>query len=538
MGMDSKFVDHLEQEAKEKANIEIIKNITREQEKIEGKFVKQFDAYIVELNILMHQIPSDLTDFEQPVEGADFDPEYMVEDNPYAPPRGEGRVKCSGSKIFGFVRSILNPMINTIEQTALECEEHRKYLIIVCDDYRHVPHEKKDEQAKRHEANRKTFKGLQTKLLECPENLEDIGDVEITDDHCLSPQLLRLSSTALHKLMIYILNRLHCEYANYTNLVVYAACPARKIHGDVASVAAALSDDETMFAPGAHVRLSKEGPDPPASFKGSREGEVLAWKWARFLMDYLGIKKALIRSTDNDNVGIAIAQQPHLCKGIFVQLKSRVYKEAVVAKKPKKKKKTASAGDLDLMEDLFAPEDDGWGFPVKPGTYKTQKKGVKRKQAPEPEPSEVELRARESGFRTKRFLDCEALSTFIHGGKDVVTPQGLLTLFTGIMIKSDYCKGINDVGVSTLLKVLDDHIGRLREKTIHSHIRWSASGNCLVYDQDALKKFVSDCVKLRRGVRPNPKEFEPGQPLAEAIRTAIFNVEYWHHLLQDYLVEA
>lgn len=262
MGLDSKLADYVE--TKHGAII----NETGETTAV----LESCDATILELNIIAHQIP------------------------PFVD---------TGKKLRTWFNSIIKKCIVST------WDGNNKYLILVADNYERVPVQKHAEQRSRHTSHMAAF----AKAGYADISKEELDAMEVTDDTCPSSVHINASSTLLYKVLIYLIGCMTVEFANEKRFAMYVTCPSRK--------GAPLGDGKCSFGAGQNIRVTERGLEPPGTFVHG-EGEVEAWLWTRVLREW-GARNILIRSIDNDNIGIALAIPPEMTTGVYVELKPRDY---------------------------------------------------------------------------------------------------------------------------------------------------------------------------------------------------------------------
>ena len=216
------------------------------------------EVLIVEMNIIAHQVPP-----------------FIV----------------SGDMLFAWFTSILSQYIY--------CPRSQiRTIVLVADNYRLVPPEKRVVQAARQSRH-------------APPTA-DVVAAGVTDALCPSAANINASSLLIYAVIEYLLQRAAVLYADADNIAVYVSCPSHKLPTD---------DDHIMLngvraLPGDNVRLSRSGAPPPPPFADG-EGEILGWLWAR----HLGLM-VVFRSIDTDSIAIAMLMPPELTSKVVVELKS------------------------------------------------------------------------------------------------------------------------------------------------------------------------------------------------------------------------
>jgi len=311
----------------------------------------------------------------------------------------------------------------------------RKFMVFVADNYEKVPHEKFEEQSDRSQSSARALAA--TKFAHMSK--DDLSALDVTDEFCPANVQINASSALLFKIIVYLIGRLTVGFASETRCAAYATCPSRK--GSSVGEGFTAGPLHVSYASGQHIRLTKIGPDPPGPFVHG-EGEVEAWLWTRVLRTW-NAPRILIKSIDNDNIGIALAVPRSCTGGVFVELKSREYD------KPSKK----NPGRLCIK-----------------------------------------------GTKTRRYLDCGALAASIPD-----KAEALSLLFVAIVAGSDFCRGkaskspISGVSIGTLIPVYE----QLRERRLciqrpeHTHV----TGNV-----EKITEFLETCIQQRRRERPKAHE--------------------------------
>jgi hypothetical protein len=146
---------------------------------------------------------------------------------------------------------------------------------------------------------------------------------QVTDDECPPNVLVNASSVLLFKIIIYLIGRLQVQFKSETRCAAYVTCPSEK--------GASGPTRRTSYEAGQNIRLTDIGPPAPPIFHQG-EGEIEAWLWTRVIKGWItefspasAPARILIKSIDNDNIGIALAVPPDFSAGVFVELNPREY---------------------------------------------------------------------------------------------------------------------------------------------------------------------------------------------------------------------
>lgn len=218
----------------------------------------------------------------------------------------------------------------------------RKYMVLVADNYSLVTPLKRDEQARRSARSTASLakyhstprSEAEDKYCGAPPRINPTGvltkaqidQLIVTDTECPNNVYINASSALVFKVITYLIGRMSIACTNEDRCAVYVSCPSQK-EGCPAAV---------HYASGQNIRLTKDGPDPPAPFLHG-EGEIEAWLWTKVLRGWGVEGPIIIKSLDNDNFGIALAVPPEYCRGVYVELKPRRY-DAVSKRDPKRLK--------------------------------------------------------------------------------------------------------------------------------------------------------------------------------------------------------
>lgn len=247
-------------------------------------------------------------------------------------------------------------------------------------------------------------------------------------------------------MIVYLIGRLTISFAKEDRCAAYVTCPSRKNGGDGPVQVGTVS-----YASGQNVRLTETGPEAPGVFVHG-EGEIEAWLWARVLRGW-GARQVLIRSLDNDNLGLALAVPREMATGVFVELKTREYD-------------------------------------------KPTKKG----------PKQMCLR----GTLTRRYLDCGKLACAMS------VDEKLSLLVVAILGGSDFCRPdhgdgspIPGVGIGTLLTVYES--GYKKRKFL------KGEAGKYEFETRAMESFVSDSIQKRRKQTPTLSEIQGLRPILDSL---------------------
>ena len=368
------------------------------------------NAVVIELNILAHQIPA------------------FVD---------------SGNKLWRWFENMYCPSVAHFKRSLLDHESIgplSKFLVFVADNYERVPHQKRATQHARHVAS-------SAALTKSGGTKEELDALVVTDDFCPSAVQINASSALIFKVIVYLIGRLSIAHSREDRFSVYVSCPSRKGAADGEHVPVLACS----YVSGQNIRLSAHGNEPPPPFVLG-EGEIAAWVWSDILKKW-GATRILIKSIDNDNIGIALAVPKRYTTNVFIQLKSREYD------KPSKK-----------------------------------------------DPKRLCMQ----GTKTARFFDCGFFINALGGTDDKHN-----ILFSAIIAGSDFCiplrpsdaSPIPGVSIGTILKVL--------AVTKEPLCRTAPDGTVSV-DIPAANRFIIECIRIRRRVTICGDELAAFRPVIES----------------------